>query len=428
MTQDNKQSLTAIRPTLTTVKERLKAFVDLNNNTPCIIETKDKEIKITNPWGDKSVTLDIAQDSDIEAIAETLNNVFLPPLYSAIWHKDTHDLEFIFTPMDVKKNDISQRKFTFKNHGKDHVCEYAEASPRLLKIIELADISPVLSTTDCRNIVRFKMHNWLEEQLDKKNDDVKPISFWVRNIAKWDEDEILQIATHLSFYMKYYDTKSPYIGIHYPINENIATKPPQYRKGRFPETIISRNIDDNILHLWHASLKGDAARRFLYSYMIIEYVSTFYMKETAAAHIRDIISAPDLLDDLATASEKIMGAVLESKPDDYDKIPIILKAANVAALVRTETKRNIKAFTEPTDFIGGFALDAIFQDGWNVKEYEKAMSSFCKAIRDIRNALSHATDHRGAVISPTVKNNELLQPWSTLMSVLAEEIILWSRK
>jgi hypothetical protein len=50
---------------------------------------------IQRPWGDRSMSLLVSEDDT--PLITTLNNVYLPSRYSAIWHKDTKDFEVLWT-------------------------------------------------------------------------------------------------------------------------------------------------------------------------------------------------------------------------------------------------------------------------------------------------------------------------------------------
>ena len=122
----------------------------------------------------------------------------------------------------------------------------------------------------------------------------QPLCFWIKGI-KWDEAEVLDPINHLNFYMTYLDAKSPWILVHAPPNDLINQPRTRFVDGRFPSHIMSQNIDDTLLNFWEASKEGDPARRFLYSYKIIEYASHLYLERGVLSSIRRLLSSAECI-------------------------------------------------------------------------------------------------------------------------------------
>ena len=210
--------------------------------------------------------------------------------------------------------------------------------------------------------------------------------------------------------------------------ENVAQQPQtRYSAGRFPAQITSREIDDSLLNFWSASRTGDPARRFLYSYRIIEYASFSYLELNCRISVRKLLAARNALDDLVTLAERVMNAVQETKLSDVQKLEALLKETVDPALLWREVARNLAAFTTEVRFDGGFTLSGIARVGWKEEDFAvNGISSFAGAIRNIRNALSHGRDLRtSAVITPTAHNFERLQPWTSLIAVAAAEVMVY---
>jgi hypothetical protein len=85
-------------------------------------------------------------------------------------------------------------------------------------------------------------------------------------------------------------------------------------------------------------------------------------------------------------------------------------------------------FTAETTFDGGAKIGALitqksdpegnFKDKWP--------GNFSKAIKDIRNALSHGREKRTQFpITPTVANFGRLSPWAALMHVAASQVVVY---
>ena len=100
----------------------LKPFFDYNTLSS-IVELErasgTKILAVDRPWGDRSLELVIPDD--IGPFASVLNNLGLPPRYSAIWHRDTKDFEVLWTAFRLASTseEIIGRKLLFKFRGKN---------------------------------------------------------------------------------------------------------------------------------------------------------------------------------------------------------------------------------------------------------------------------------------------------------------------
>ena len=77
--------------------EMLKQFSNLNPEAK--ISVSDDCIDIKELWGDNTVSFKI--DKDDSVIINDLNNTRFPKRFSAIWHNDTADIEFIYGPVPI---------------------------------------------------------------------------------------------------------------------------------------------------------------------------------------------------------------------------------------------------------------------------------------------------------------------------------------
>jgi hypothetical protein len=267
-------------------KDRLSEF--LKRNPASEVQEIDygdrKHAAVTKPWGDESLA--IILDDGNEKTFDALNNVYLPERFSALWHQDEEALEFIWTVFPIK-SEMRERSFTFSFEGTDYECYFGLASDRLLALGSSARLLRV-SKTDHRNLSQFA---FLHPPSDDDHASYEPRSFWAKPV-KWSEDAVLRLVNHLNFYMSYYDMGSPLILLHTPKSEERAAQPrTRYIQGEFPKQIDGRVLDDNILHFWHASLRGDPASRFIYFYRIIEYTSFSYLDARTRASIRRILAS-----------------------------------------------------------------------------------------------------------------------------------------
>ena len=128
---------------------RVELHTFLNENPGTKIEERDGEIIIANPWCDETVPLKIDIKSD--SLIKALNSVVLPPRLRAIYHKDSRDLEIIYTPFPID-SDIAKRSFEFRFGGKRYRCEFAKSSDILLQIATAFIPAAPPSNTDYRNL------------------------------------------------------------------------------------------------------------------------------------------------------------------------------------------------------------------------------------------------------------------------------------
>lgn len=412
---------------LTKMKESLSGFLS-NNSHSSIREIvgEDTLYAIDGPWGDKSVAVNITNAS--EDLFEALNSVILPARFSALYHIDTRKMEIIWTAYELPENqkEVAGRKFSFTYAGNKHACSFGRSSDRLIEIAGAA-VPLKMSDTSFRNIQSFRSFSRrLKNPKLVDRSIAEPVSFWIENID-WDEAKFVELANNLNFYLSYYDNDGPMIAIH---QTNSLEKPhPKHRyiAGKFPATIKGKRLDNNLLSFWEASAGGDAARRFQYYYRIIEYASFFYLESSAKIAVKRILASPDIGDDVDKTTEKLMSAFQMSKLDEYAKFSQLLTDVIDPKILWAAIKENVPAFSKDIKFDGGFVLKAIIAPSAKEATFlPKGVETFTKAIRDIRNALSHGRDFKSAsVIMPTQRNLNALRPWSHLIAVAAGQVVLF---
>jgi hypothetical protein len=408
-------------PDLDDAKKRLAAFFDSNPAAELAIHKNALVIK--KPWGDDSLMIGLPDEADL---METLNHVHLPKRFSAIWHRDSKDLEFIWTAFPLSKNwsVIPGRKFVFKYNGQDYQCEFGTSSNRLLTIAKNA-VPIAASSTNLRNLNTYAMHA-MKGALTDFGPKTDPRSFWVRGI-EWDENQILDFSNHLNFFLSYYDSKSPTIQIHSEKDPTVPEPHSRYVIGKFPDRIEDIKLDDVLLQLWEACRNGDEARRFLYCYRILEYASFSHLDVKARAEIRYILSRPHATSDINNTIELVATAVQKAKQDDIPKFKMFLEEAVPVKLLWREIEANLAAFSAPTHFDGGFVLKALCTpQTTDVTFAQNGISHFADRIREMRNALAHGKDQQTAgVITPSIENFAKIRPWLYAISTAAAEVILF---
>lgn len=385
-------------------------------------------------WEDETIELFYRQDD--EKLRHALNNIYLPPRYSAIYHVDTRRLEVLYTVFTsgMSKDEISSRSFDFDHAGHTYSCKFEKTSDRCMLLAK--DFLPTDSITysNFRNLNSYKNYAFF---LDHKDDapheirsvyaNAEPISFWIDEIV-WDDDIILDMIHHLNFYMSYFDRESPTILIHSPPDESRSQKKPtRYPFRKFPAHIKSVDIDRNLLHFWQASLTGDPARRFLYSYQIVEYASFYLLEEEIASGVRRLLASPDAFSRSTELTAQILETIGQSKISDPQKIEGLFKRVVKAERIWNLISDNKAAFCQPTKFEGGYQAPALVQEHWTQADFSTHWPlSFANALRGMRNALSHGREQRmTSVITPTANNMRKLQAWVPLIAASAREVMVY---
>lgn len=420
-----------------TVVDAQRAFAAFLQTNPASsieeVETpRGKRAHIKNPWGDPSLSIPLSDDT-LNNLPAALNNIYLPERYTGVWHTDTKEFEIIFTayPLPQSMVDLKTRAFEYTYKQKTYLCGFRRSSDRVLAIAKYSRPAGE-SATSHRNLPSFFNYTRHEEAKAAgkplpTTPVGEPISFWIKDI-EWNEENVLNLINNLSFYMSYYDTMFPTILIHSPQSETIINQPQtRYIVGKFPSIIKSRDIDDNLLHFWHASRIGDPARRFLYSYRIVEYAAFNFLEAEIRESIKKILASPHALDEVSSISEQVVTEVQKSKLNDTQKFDAIFKEVVRPKILWAEMSANMQAFLTETRFEGGFSIAPIAKVGWAEDDFKiSGLMAFSKAVREIRNALSHGRDQRtSAVIAPTPKNFQLIQPWTCAMAVAASEILIY---
>ncbi|MER8595118.1 hypothetical protein NKH33_26775 [Mesorhizobium sp. M1182] len=414
------------------IRARLTPFLDSNPKTELkAINSRGKTLlAIVSPWGDPSIALEIPNDP--EDLIDALLNIALPERLSAIYHRDTKSLEVVWTAFKLGPftTDVFGRQFEYVFGGKSYICNFGSASERLLAIASVFfSIGP--PDMGYRNLASFR--RFCDASLEERNDGSlfgSPSSFWIRDI-ELSEDDLVSFVLNLNFYMSYYDDASPRVIVHAPQLSKGPDAAPRvrYRLSGFPQNILGRPIDLEILQFWEACQGDDPARRFLYAFRIIEHAAFSYVESMPKQAVRKVLMTPHALDDIFDATERVIAAVRSSNVNDYQKFEHIMVQTVDPSVLWPIIEGNIAAFSGPMKFDGGFELKPFVADKTSKAEFiNSGLQNFCGVVRKIRNALSHGREDRNAVvITPTRHNYEKLRPWATLMVRAAGEVILYER-
>lgn len=230
-------------------------------------EDGETEVLVRKPWGDPSLILEVPDPP--APLSDALNKLILPERLTAIWHKESKELEVIWTAFKLSplQKEINGRKFTFIYKEKKHPCRFAASSKELLAIAKQA--YPVLTgSSNHRNIQSFTFYSRVKEERRETLSIGEPLSFWIGNLP-WKEDHVIELIQNLNFYLSYYDDACSIVVVHPPEESKLtSTKKIRYISGTFPDVIRGEGLDDNLLSFWNAAQTTEPMTRFLLYYRI----------------------------------------------------------------------------------------------------------------------------------------------------------------
>ncbi len=399
------------------IKEKLKLFLELNPITE--IEEIEHKIRVIKPWGDSSLLLGIKNEND--SIIDALNNIILPNVFSALYHTDTKDLEFIYTP--YRNTDTENRKFEFTYTEKTYTCEFAPPSDRLLLITKAFEQKGPKTLTGYRNLQDMRLYMNLDNRY-KIQSIFSPSSFWIRNI-EMDDTSVVNLARHINFYMHYFDKETPIIIIHDEFKDEFGITTERYPFSSFPEKINARNLDTYIMGLWQSAIEAtDVFRQFLYYYQIIEYAAFYYMNDKLLKEVTKILCAPETTIQPLMAARKILDSLSGNKTQDEAKIAQVIEELIDPVILWNEINANKSTFCQDVLFDGGFRLRPLLNENTSLDQFLKSWTpSFANSIRSIRNALVHSRESKQAdSIAPTHQNYNRLLYWKSPLAAVAMQI------
>ena len=233
-------------------------------NPHCSINFENNEtIIVEKPWGRDDVRLRFSAN-DNEFISD-LNSILLNPRYDAIFHNDTHQIEFIF---GFTKNDesnlILNRNFKFYFEGDEYQCGYYEPSQRLMRLVNNCEMGLLSDSTEesvpqLRMFKDFQRMDNLHDGFRKYFEKRAPRNLFVKSKKSFEKINIENLARHLNFLMCYYDRQSPCVVIKDSPNEGKSKAQSSIRmiEGYFPQELsLSQSIDDIVLRLTDAARKN----------------------------------------------------------------------------------------------------------------------------------------------------------------------------
>ena len=405
--------------------DKLAEFLSRNPESTTIDAGAD--YRVLRPWGDDTLALSCPK-ADEDGI-RILSRLRLPTRFTAIWHVDTNDVEFIYGFLSLD-DDLLNRAFHFSFKGRSIECVFADGSDALRWLALHAQMEKPPGDSGHRNLPQLaSFMTFLAERGDDLSSKVKLTSFWVRRF-EGTEQELVELSQHLNFYMYYFDRKTPRILIHEASHaapsKSIARR---YPFGAFPPRLDGRQLDPYLLLLWHGALSAhDAVRAYLYNYQVLEYCAFYYLSTKALQAVRRIIAAPDLAARADVATRALLDRIVEDRLGDDAKIQAVIEESVEPRILWYEIETQMEVFTVPTTFEGGFTLPPLVKEGWTVEDFKTAwIPKVPDQLRKLRNALVHSREQRmAACIAPTPGNHILLKPWASLATAISMQVITYT--
>lgn len=416
---------------LKAARTKFHKFLQRNAGTELVeitLESGKKRRAVVKPWGDESVAIIVPDDDD--NLADALNNLHLPPRFTAIYHYDSKQLEVIWTAfkLDEDQQKIVGRSFELRLNGKKYDCAFKDSSSRLLEIARHT-IPLQMSDTEFRNLRSFNTYVHRDTEEDELLLSVdKPVSFWIGTFP-WNEERIAKLIAKINFYMKQFDYSSPIVVVHPPKDELSVNPRTRFLWDDFPKVINGSDLNENLITLWSAAFSAPTeTEKFLNFYRIIEYVSYFHVEKETLHKLKTELIRPNLLDNLSRSMDSIIGVVQEYKSfKTSERILGVLREAVDPRIIWGEVCVNPDFFTAATEFDGGLKLTKIANTATDKSDIPATfIENFASRITDIRNSLAHGKDQKtGKSIMPTVHNFKLLQPWVHLISAAAGQVVIY---
>ncbi len=168
--------------------------------------------------------------------------------------------------------------------------------------------------------------------------------------------------------------------------------------------------------------------QFIYYYQILEYAAFYYIPSEVKRNLLKILATPDILSYPDKYISRILETTESTRQDDESKINKTIRDACCLDIIWKELQQNKSYFSEEQSFDGGFTHGPLISENTTFEEFcGVCYPKIPDSLRHIRNALVHGREKRaGYVISPTKRNNLLLNPWRDIVRRIAEQVILFS--
>ncbi len=398
----------------------------LNNKFSSINKKKNGAFVIEKPWNDE--TLEFVIPTKADKLSSILNTLYLPPRFSALYHKTNKSLEFIYTSFPIRE-ELKKRSFNFNFEGRNYKCEFNKSSQELL---DLADVFQPISprtATNYRNLDDYKRVASLKNLKNKKIqlDNFQPISFWINGLD-WDEGKSIEIARHLNFFMTYFDKQTPFIEIH---EDEFPAKEYKYKRrdllfGDFPKDIVGKPINSNLLLWWDAAKSApNPFLSYLYYYQILEYAAYYHLQNNEEEQLNNIITSPDILFNKEKTISRILDIMATIQGNDEHKISQVLRRYVDPGIIWREVENFKDYFSKEITFDGGVTIPSLMSPDCVNETFKTQWQTMLPWITNIRNYIAHARERRSSTaIIPSKKNRNLIYPWVAVISSAANQVMI----
>lgn len=398
----------------------------MRNNPDSTIDSSEDHYIVKTPWGDDSIEF-IVQFSSSELI-DAFNSVRLPPRFTAMKHLDSNDVEFIYGEIE-EDNPLRTRSFVFLYKKNSYTCEFTDSSKRLILIADSCrSVGP--SNSNYRNLLSTRLYRQSKKLIkeDPRLSKLRLTSFWIRN-AGLSEDDLLDLARHLNFYMQYFDNRTPVIIINEePQERSRVVVPERYPHGQFPKTIAGKPFDPYMLSLWETAFSsGNPIQKYLYHYQVLEYAAFYYLKEDVIKSVKRILLSPGVLDSIEDAAKQMMDILAQYRTDDESKISLVINQFVDPAQIWPTVEANKDFFSRENIFEGGFTLQPLIKNEWSLDDFKTAWyPKLPDSLKKLRNCLVHSREQRSSCsVIPSKRNFSILRPWAYLMEAISGQIIVY---
>lgn len=420
------------KPEIVALEKQLAPF--LQNNPYSSVGKRGRFTCILTPWNDNSLYF-LLEPKSVSDLIATVNNLVLPPRFTAVYHLDSGTMEYIYDLLETD-DPCFARAFKFTLGSRSYSCKFAKTSERLLILAKWFRRTGKQSLREYRNLDLLREYLQLVGTKRVYTEDylagAEPISFFVSGFKKWDEDEVMDVSKHLNFFMQLYDRDSPYIIIHRPEVEELG-KHKQLRASEiaFPKSISSRRRDPFLLDLALTANTATSSPRlqFIYYYQIVEYAAFYQVDAETKRHLLNIINIPDIHSNPDKYIPRILDSVsISFRQDEEARLEKVINAACRPEAIWEELQQNMSYFSKKVEFDGGVVLESFVPEGITKDDFCGMWHpKTAHTLRFIRNALVHGRERKFIqVISPTPRNDLLIKPWVGIVRCIAEHVIVFN--
>lgn len=418
----------------------------LVTNNPSVEIIEDEEFyNLKNLWTDETFSFKYPKDTDFSDLEE----IELPNELSAIFHKKTQTLEFIYAPL-LETVPLLARKTSFFYNGLEFKSEFKEPTNSLIFLSNGFEELEPDGESNYRNLRQFRDYYREDQQTSQMKtfyEDKKPFCFFISGDFKKIKNEFIPFCKHINVYLRFFDRKAPIISI-INIEPKIEdfTIPCKSNEVDYPSSIATNTIDPVALDLLHiANETGNPRLKYLFHYQVLEYFAYYYLDEELKRKLSNILKNPDILHNYGNYSKIIIEELKDYTNNNSDKHKLTKLISDYLTVddILNEIKSNLKFFSTDIEFDGHFKLPALITDikifdkiyseaketKEKRKEKEKIKQDLINTISDrierIRNVLVHIRESReNKVIYPTKNNNTKLLPYLYLVRRMSEVIAM----